>query len=116
QNLVQTYTVTKVDHGQHNRRTRLGTGTVPPNNQGIATPFYNQGNDGDNPARQGVTDENDLDQYTKQAITNLSGYTVFAGQRDDGFYSDIQGVFDLLQLGGPNKPFDSQGGFNLHLM
>src|SRR5499427_10367965 len=46
QNLIQTYTVTKVDHRQHNRRTVLGTGTVPPNNQGIATPFYNQGNDG----------------------------------------------------------------------
>src|SRR5689334_17898948 len=41
QNLVQTYTVTKVDHRNHDNRTLLGTGTVPPNNQGIATPFYN---------------------------------------------------------------------------
>src|ERR1041384_4466651 len=32
QNLTQTYTVTKVDHGQGNRSTLLGTGTVPPNN------------------------------------------------------------------------------------
>src|SRR6266498_4230368 len=33
QNLVQTYTVTKVDHrGRHDRRTCLGTGIVPPNN------------------------------------------------------------------------------------
>jgi Domain of unknown function (DUF4331) len=38
QNFVQTYTVTKVDH-RWNRRTVLGTGIVPPNNQGIATPF-----------------------------------------------------------------------------
>ena len=38
QNLVQTYTVTKVDHRQHDHRILLGTGTVPPNNQGVATP------------------------------------------------------------------------------
>ena len=37
-----------------------------------------------------------------------------AGQRDDGFYGDIQSIFDLLRLRNPGK--DSQGGFNLHLM
>src|SRR6266516_3502694 len=116
QNLVQTYTVTKVDHrGRHDRRTCLGTGIVPPNNQGIATPFYNQGNHGENPARDGVATEAALDRYTTQAITNLGGgYIAFAGQRDDGFYADIQAVFDLLQLRSPGK--DSQGGFNIHLM
>src|SRR5919197_4821594 len=39
QNLVQTYTVTKVDHRQHDRRTLLGPGAVPHNNKGIANPF-----------------------------------------------------------------------------
>src|SRR5215203_105465 len=34
QNLTQFYTVTKVDH-RSQRRTRLGSGIVPPNNQGI---------------------------------------------------------------------------------
>src|SRR2546427_772588 len=38
QNLTQTYTVTKLDH-RTATRTRLGTGVVPPNNQGIATPY-----------------------------------------------------------------------------
>jgi hypothetical protein len=116
QNLVQTYTVTKVDHrGRSERRTSLGTGTVPPNNQGIATPFYNQGNNGENPAKDGVATEAALDRYTTQAITNLGGgYIAFAGQRDDGFYADIQSVFDLLQLRSPGK--DSQGGFNIHLL
>ncbi|MCP5018013.1 MAG: DUF4331 domain-containing protein [Ketobacter sp.] len=53
--------------------------------------------------------------YTQQTVYDLrKGYQVFAGQRDDGFYADIQGIFDLLQLQGPNKPFDSQGGFNVH--
>jgi Domain of unknown function (DUF4331) len=115
QNLVQTYTVTKVDHRQHDRRTLLGTGTVPPNNQGIATPLYNQGNNGNNPAKDGVATEAQLDRYTTQTIRNLGGgYFAFAGQRDDGFYSDILSIFDLLQLRSPGK--DSQGGFNIHLM
>jgi hypothetical protein len=116
QNLVQTYTVTKVDHrGKKDQRTLLGSGTVPPNNQGIATPFYNQGDNGNNPAKDGVATEGALDRYTSQSIVNFGGgYTAFAGQRDDGFYADINAVFDLLQLRSPGK--DSQGGFNIHLM
>jgi len=114
QNLTQFYTVTRVDHG-NGRRTLLGQGVVPPNNQGIATPYYNQGNNGENPARQGVATEAELDRYTSQSIAHLDGgYVAFAGQRDDGFYADIQAIFDLLQLRNPGK--DSQGGFNLHLM
>ena len=114
QNLTQTYTVTKVDH-RTNRETVLGTGVVPPNNQGNATPYYNQSNNGENPARDGVATEAELDRYTKESITELSsGYVSFAGQRDDGFYADIHSIFDLLQLRNPGK--DSQGGFNLDLM
>ena len=114
QNLTQTYTVKKLDH-RTGARTLLGTGIVPPNNQGIATPYYNQGDNGDNPARDGVATEAELDRYTSESITNLgNGYIAFAGQRDDGFYADINAVFDLLQLRSPGK--DSQGGFNIHLM
>ena len=115
QNLIQTYTVTKVEHRQHDRRTLLGTGTVPPNNQGVATPFYNQGNNGNNPAKDGVATEGELGRYTTQAIRNLGGGCFsFAGQRDDGFYADINAIFDLLQIRSPGK--DSQGGFNIHVM
>ena len=114
QNLVQTYQVTKVNHRTGNS-TGLGSGVVPPNNQGNATPFYNQGDNGENPARDGVATEAALDRYTQQSIQHLrNGYVSFAGQRDDGFYADIQAVFDLLKLRSPGK--DSQGGFNLHLM
>src|SRR5215468_7570790 len=78
QNLIQTYTVTKVEHSHHDRQTLLGTGTVPPNNQGVATPFYNQGDDGNNPAKDGVATEGELDRYTTQAIKTLgSGYFAF---------------------------------------
>jgi len=114
QNLTQTYTVTKVDQ-RTKRRVTLGTGIVPPNNQGNATPFYNQADNGENPAKDGVATEAELDRYTREAIANLgNGYRAFAGQRDDGFYADIQSIFDLLKLRSPGK--DSQGGFNLHLM
>jgi hypothetical protein len=114
QNFVQTYTVTKVDH-RTNRRTVLGIGIVPPNNQGNATPYYNQGDNGENPAKPGVSKEADLDRYTKESIAKLNrGYVSFAGQRDDGFYADIQSIFDLLHLRNPGN--DNQGGFNIHLM
>ncbi|MDD5200510.1 MAG: DUF4331 domain-containing protein [Terrimicrobiaceae bacterium] len=114
QNLVQTYTVTKIDN-HTGVRTALGTGTVPPNNQGIATPLYNQGNNGNNPAKPGVATAAALDAYTAGAVTPLSsGYVAFAGQRDDGFYGDINSIFDLVNVRTPGK--DSQGGFNIHLM
>lgn len=112
QNLTQTYEVTRVDRRTDERK-MLGTGVVPPNNQGIATPLYNQNDDGKMPAKDGVANETDLDQYTAQAIAELDdGYLAFAGQRDDGFYADIQAVFDLLQLRDPGR--DSQKGFNVH--
>ncbi len=112
QNLTQTYEVIRVDRRTGERRS-LGTGVVPPNNQGIATPLYNQNDDGKMPAKDGVADEADLDRYTQQGIAELDfGHTSFAGQRDDGFYADIQAVFDLLQLRDPGK--DSQKGFNVH--
>jgi hypothetical protein len=131
QNMRQSYTVTKIDH-RTGTETVLGDGIVPPNNQGRVTPFYNQGNDGDRPAKEGVDDRDDLDVYTRSAIAELGeGYLSFAGQRDDGFYADIQSIFDLeFTFGrdaksknktfvgrGPEgqiKPFDSQGGFNVH--
>jgi hypothetical protein len=115
QNFTQTYTVTKVVGGTS---TVLGTGTVPPNNQGIATPKYNKGDDGNNIAKDGVADPTTLDAYTMGAIAILSGgYRSWAGQREDGFYGDINSIFDLLALrAGSAISFDSQGGYNVHTM
>ena len=112
QNLTQTYEVTRWDR-RNDSRVSLGSGVVPPNNQGIATPKYNQGDNGANPARDGVARGQALDTYTAQGVSSLSrGYRAFAGQRDDGFYGDIQSIFDLLQLRNPGK--DAQGGYNIH--
>jgi uncharacterized protein DUF4331 len=126
QNLTQRYTVTKVVHNEKregrdedrvNRIEVLAENlTVPPNNQGLVTPHYNQGENGNLPAKEGVADPSLLDVYTSEAIHKLSkGYVVFAGQRDDGFYANIQSIFDLdPTFSGPEKPLDSQAGFNVH--
>lgn len=115
QNLTQTYTVTKV---AGSTSTVLGTGVVPPNNQGVATPKYNRNNDGSQPAKDGVGDASALDDYTRAAIATLNnGYRAFAGQREDAFYGDINAIFDLLSLrSGANNRFDSQGGYNVHVI
>ena len=51
----------------------------------------------------------------RRSPSSAWGYRAFAGQRDDGFYADIQG--DLRPAGLPHAEqggFDSQGGFNVH--
>ena len=116
QNLIQKYTVDRVDW-RTRQTTRLGSGIVPPNNQGNATPKYNRNDDGEQPAKDGVASEHELDVYTAQSVSELEhGYLAFAGQRDDGFYADVQAIFDLLKLRGPGQAVDSQGGFNVHTM
>ncbi len=117
QNLRQTYKVTKIDH-RNGTRTVLGDEImVPPNNQGRVTPAYNQGEDGDNPAKGGVANAANLDGFTMNAIAHLpNNYDVFAGQRDDGFFADIHSIFDLDFSFDKPAGFDSQGGYNLHMM
>ena len=114
--LIQRYTVDRVNM-RTGQVTRLGRGIVPPNNQGNATPRYNRNDDGEQPAKDGVASDFDLDPYTAQSIAELEdGYMAFAGQRDDGFYADIQAIFDLLKLRPAATAKDSQGGFNVHTM
>jgi hypothetical protein len=115
QNLTQRYTVRKIDSA--NKVTTLFTDVVvPPNNQGLVTPQYNQGNNGENAAKEGVDSAAALDAYTTAGVhQNAAGYQVFAGQRDDGFYGDVQSIFDLdFSFSGVAKPFDSQSGYNVH--
>jgi hypothetical protein len=59
------------------------------------TPGYNDSQTGR--AISGATDVSTLDPLTRQAIRELpNGIVVFAGQREDGFYADTPGIFDLL--------------------
>lgn len=92
-NLRQRYTVTELRPGLMGRTRRkvLGSGlSVPPSNIGSrATPNY--------------------ETLADQAVYTLSnGYRVFAGQRAEGFYLDLGGVFDVLNL----KSITDTGGTN----
>ena len=114
QNITQRYTVKKIVGTKST--VLFADALVPPNNQGLLTPSYNQGNNGENLAKEGVDMEANLDTLTAGGVfSNPAGYQVFAGQRDDGFYADVQSIFDLdFSFSGANKPFDSQGGYNVH--
>lgn len=95
QNYVQTYSVTKVVGAT---TTQIGANLpVPPPNVGRnVTPFYNNER---GLVASGATTFAELDVYTQQAIQDLSdGAVAFAGMRDDSFFSDIPGIFDLLDL------------------
>ena len=105
----------------------LDTGllTPPPNVGNRTTPAYNDPATGF--AVSGATTFADLDTYTKQTIYSLpSGEAVFAGPREDGFYADIPGIFDLLDgrildnngnsgdgLGQDGNGVDGFKGFNV---
>lgn len=91
QNYTQTYSVIR------NGTQTLGTGLpVPPPNVGVrTTPGYNDAQTGK--AISGATTAEELDPLTRQGIRDLpNGIAVWAGPREDGFYADTPGIFDLL--------------------
>ena len=47
--------------------------------------------------------------WRKAAVYNLNGTQVFAGQRDDPFFVDLGGIFDLLTI-RPGAPGNKGGG------
>lgn len=117
QNYLQTYNVTKV---VGTSASTIGSGllTPPPNVGKRTTPLYN---DTSGRAISGATSFAGLDSYTQQTVFGLgSGEAVFAGPREDGFYSDIPGIFDLLDprilgssLGQGGGGVDGFKGFNV---
>lgn len=93
QNFTQTYRVTRVEGAA---ASVIGSNLpVPPPNVGRrTTPAYNDDNGN---AVSGATTLAELDAYTSETLRSLpSGEAVWAGPREDGFYSDIPGIFDLL--------------------
>jgi hypothetical protein len=97
-NIMQTYTVTRMDKKTHKSTVLLEKGIVPPANIGPkVTPNY---------------EEN----LGMKAIHHLkNGGRVFAGQRDEGFIVDVGGVFDGLGLKsvGMDGGYDYTKGFNV---
>jgi hypothetical protein len=95
QNFTQKYRVIKIVGG---KATTLRSGLLvpPPNVGNNVTPAYN---DSDGKAVSGALTASDLDVYTRSTIYSLgSGEVVWAGPRDDSFFSDIPGIFDLLNV------------------
>jgi Domain of unknown function (DUF4331) len=96
QNFTQTYSVTQVNAAT-SASTVLGDSfTVPPPNTGLrTTPAYNSPSSGF--AVSGATTTAALDTYTQETIhTATTGEMIFAGSRDDSFFADAPGIFDLL--------------------
>ena len=111
QNLKTTYTCEKSTDGGFSWSTIISNGTVPPNNIG---PRSIEGGAGLN---------SDYATLAANAITSAStGETIFCGPRDDVFFVDLGGVFDLGQTrsefgedaGNPNNARDAVAGFNTH--
>jgi len=101
QNFVQTYSVTKVDATTSSSTVLGSTFVVPPPNTGSnITPFYNGLTAPSTipaSAVSGATTTAGLDTYTQQAIgTASTGEVVFAGSREDSFFADAPGIFDLI--------------------
>src|ERR1700722_13224232 len=95
QNFTQTYSVTAVD-ALTTISTVLGYNFMvpPPNTGSRITPSYN-GYSGF--AISGATTTAALDPLTQQTIfTAPTGEKVFAGSREDSFFADAPGIFDLL--------------------
>lgn len=91
-NEPQTYWVRKIDYKKNNAGVLIANGlAVPPANIGPkVTPNYE-------------------DKLGKKGVHELrTGGRVFAGQRDEGFFVDVGGVFDGLNL----KSIDVMGGYD----
>ena len=99
-NEPQTYSVTRIDRHTGKSGKIIAAGLVtPPSNIGErTTPNY----------------EAALGQPAIYALPN--GGRVFAGQRDEGFYIDVGGVFDTLKLRSiaTDGGVDSTAGFNVN--
>ncbi|MDQ3255108.1 MAG: DUF4331 domain-containing protein [Acidobacteriota bacterium] len=106
-NEYQTYTVSRRSNATGKNAQVLASNLVmPPSNVGQrATPNYEA-------------------HLASQAVYNLpGGGRVFAGQRDEGFYIDVGGIFDIFNLSalGPPINFETGGfggtdGFNVNTL
>lgn len=110
QNFTQKYSVTMVDASTRNS-TVLGTNLLvpPPNVGNRVTPLYN---DASGKAVSGATSAANLDPYTAQSVYSVGDVWVFAGSREDSFFCDIPGIFDLLnpRILGPDGHGQTGGG------
>lgn len=101
----QTYTVTKVQGG---------TSTVLASNVPVAPPSFGPRSFVVALSQPPNTDYNNTFAATfTRTLSNGEG-RVWAGPRDDGFYVDLGGIFDLANLRPEGTAQDGVSGFNCH--
>jgi hypothetical protein len=105
---IQTYTVTKIENGVSTviaKDKRVAPANVGPRTFSIVTKGQ---------FASAQTDYNDA--FAKQFVATMDNGegTVFAGPRDDGFYVDLGGIFDLAGLRAAGTAQDGVAGFNCH--
>jgi hypothetical protein len=108
---VQTYTVTKVVAGQRPVVIARDVKVAPPNVGARTFSLVTK--------PQFQSNENSYnDAFAASFITNMgtnaSEGKVWAGPRDDGFYVDLGGIFDLAGLRARGTAQDGVAGFNCH--
>jgi hypothetical protein len=116
----QTYSVTKVENGV---ATVIGTGIkVAPANIGPRTDrlAYGLGTYAgwtDNASNNtGLYDDTFADSFITALGNGGSEGRAWAGTRDDPFYLDEKGIFDILNLNGSGVAKDVFAGFNLNVI
>ena len=91
---------------------------MPPNNQGNATPFYNQDDNGDKPAQDGVSTAAEFDPTPNNGSRIWTTVTfpspASAMMVSSRTFCQCSISCNSARLPAPAK--DSQGGYNLHLM
>ncbi len=107
---IQTYTVTKKEKGQSTVIAK-DVRVVPPNIGPRTYALVTKG-------QYGATSAAYDDAFARGFVTPMgssgSEGTVWAGPRDDGFYVDLGGVFDLAGLRAAGAAQDGVAGFNCH--
>lgn len=108
---VQTYTVTKVEAGKRPVVIAKDVKVAPPNIGARTFGIVTQ--------KQFNTTESSYDDafaasFVSPLGTNGAEGKVWAGPRDDGFYVDLGGVFDLAGLRAKGTAQDGVAGYNCH--
>jgi hypothetical protein len=108
---VQTYSVTKLEPGKRPVVVAKDVKVAPPNVGQRTFDIVTKG-------QYATTQTSYNDAFAASFITNMGqGGTegkVWAGPRDDGFYVDLGGIFDLAGLRAKGTAQDGVAGFNCH--
>jgi hypothetical protein len=118
--VVQTYTVTKVDGKGNSTVIGQNLAVAPPNigpqtdriayGLGAFTPYSAGGALGNDSRTVALYDDNFAATFIQPLGSNGSEGRSWVGTRDDGFYLDEKGIFDIINLGGLGAAGANIGG------